>query len=265
VHARLARDGGLGRCRDRAQHARATGPRHLRDEPPGAARRRVHEDGVALLDGIGRVGQVVRRHALQHGGGCGGEVDRVGQRHELRCGDDRVLGVGAADHRVGDAIADRHLGHVRPDGVHRAGGLAAGCDWQVRLVEAGAEVHVDVVHAAGRDADACRARPGLGDRRVGEPHRLGSARLMHLHDLHHASLALSRRQRRRWLASSTAYPTIEVPATTGMMRQYGQRVFQEGRRWQTPLRAPIPRAPVRWRHMVPSASIAASTASRRAT
>ena len=68
----------------RAEYPRAEHLGHLHDQPAGAARGGVYQAGVAGLQCLGGVGQVVRRHSLEHDGGGGLEIQVVRDLHQLR-------------------------------------------------------------------------------------------------------------------------------------------------------------------------------------
>ncbi len=91
--------------------------------------------------------EVMRGHALQHGGGSCFKIHGVGQRYQAGGGHGRIFRVGAAMHGVGDAVAGFDFGHIRPHGLDHARGLVAGSEWQIGLVKSGAEVNVDEVDA----------------------------------------------------------------------------------------------------------------------
>ena len=102
----------------------------------------------------------MRRHALEHHGG-GTQIIQIGwDRDQPRGGNDRVLGVAAANLRPGHALADARSRHV---GAHRddhAGAFVAGNEWQLAGVMAGALVVVDEVDARRVDAHEGLARAG---------------------------------------------------------------------------------------------------------
>src|ERR1019366_4079305 len=77
---------------------------HLDDETAGASGSSVDEALIARLEGKSGVSQIVGGHALQHGGGGGGEVNGIGQRHQMGGGDAGVLGVRAEGHGVSHAV-----------------------------------------------------------------------------------------------------------------------------------------------------------------
>ena len=70
LRAQLPHQAELGRGRG-PEDARPALLRHLHQQAADAARRRVHEDGVALLDRVEAGHEVMRGHALQHEGGRG--------------------------------------------------------------------------------------------------------------------------------------------------------------------------------------------------
>ncbi len=75
----------------------------MRPTPPAAA---WNSSTVSRRAAIGLAQQVAGRHALQHHGGGGDVVDGVGQLDEAIGGDEPLVGIGAEDTRIGDAVAD---------------------------------------------------------------------------------------------------------------------------------------------------------------
>ena len=130
------------------------------------------------------MGQVVRGHALQHGRRCRLEIDGLGKLHELRLGHDGVLGVRAANHRVGDAVARRDERDVASDRFDGSCRLAADGDRRVCLVEAGPEVDVDEVDAARGDAHERLPGPRGRRRHVDQLHRFRTAGFLDVNGFH---------------------------------------------------------------------------------
>ena len=101
----------------------AGGP--LREDESDAARAGVHQHGVALLNRIHRLDQVVRGHALEQRGGRHVGADTVGHvGAEIGWGD-AVFGVGAVGLRGDDPVADAERGDVVADGLDGAAYLGA--------------------------------------------------------------------------------------------------------------------------------------------
>ena len=190
VAAVLARDARFLFGRYGAEHVRAEHLRHLHDETAGAARRRVHQAGVASLQRKRGMRQVMRRHALQQGRGGGREVHVVGNLHKLRRGHHGVFGVRAAHGAVGHAVAGRDLGHRRADGFDRAGGLLANGQGEVGFVKSGAEIDVDEIDAGGGDAHQRLVSGGLRNRKFHQLQLFRAARLLHLNGFHNADRLL---------------------------------------------------------------------------
>jgi hypothetical protein len=78
----------------------------LHDQRAHTSRRSMDERRVAGTERIRGVRQVLRSHALEHRRRRRLEIDLGRQCHHPRRGRDCVLGVGAQEHRVGDAIPD---------------------------------------------------------------------------------------------------------------------------------------------------------------
>ena len=126
----------------------------------------MHQAGVAGFQRKRRVREIVRGHALQHGGGGGLEIDVVRDLHQHGRRHHGVLRIGAAGHRVGHAVAGRDFRDALADCFHRARAFAADRDRRIGLVQAGTEVDVDEVDAAGGDAHQRLSGAGLGHRHV---------------------------------------------------------------------------------------------------
>jgi hypothetical protein len=184
VRAGGACDLGLRVGRDRADDARAEHLRRLHEKAAGAAGGRMHEAGIALLQRVGRMREVMRRHPLKHHGRGVGEADAVGDGDQARGRHDGVLGVRTALHRERDAITWSDLADVAADRLDGAGPFVAQGERKVGLVEAGPVVHVEKVHAAGRDAHERLAGTGLRRRHVRQLHLLGASGLTDLDAIH---------------------------------------------------------------------------------
>src|SRR5450759_2104156 len=122
----------------------------------------VHQGGVAGFERKRGVREIVSGHALQHGGGRAVEIDVCGDFHQLGGGHDGVLGVGAARHGIGYAVAGRDFGDAFAHLFHGAGAFAADGYRQVGFVQAGTKIDVDEVDAAGNAAH--QRLPGTGPR-----------------------------------------------------------------------------------------------------
>ena len=130
------------------------------------------------------MGEVMRGHSLQHGGGRALQAQALGNLDQLRGGNQRVLGI-AADHAGGrDRIAGGKSGDARAQLLHCARGLAARNQGQRGLVDALAEVDLDEVDAGGLNADQHLSRPRLGDGQIGELQNLRPACRMNLDGFH---------------------------------------------------------------------------------
>ena len=138
------------------------------------------------LDLEGLVQQVVHGQALQHQHGGLLVGDHVRQLHQPVGRHDAFAGIAAEPERVGDAVAGMKAGHARTDVDDIARGFVAGDERQRRrLVEAGAEVGVDEVQAAGALADVHLALAGCGNLDVLIGEDLRPSRLMHPYRLGH--------------------------------------------------------------------------------
>ena len=120
------------------------------------------------------------RQPLEHQDGALLVGDVVGQLDQLVGRDHPFAGV-AAEREIGDAVAGVKIGDARADGHDLAGGFVAGDERQPRrLVEAGAEIDVDEIHADGMLADADSPGPGAGTSTSHTP-GLPDPHLVHAH------------------------------------------------------------------------------------
>src|SRR5262249_53406310 len=140
--------------------------------------------GVAGFQGVGRAGEVVGGHPLEHGGGSLPGSDAVGQRDEPRGRRLGLLGVGPLHAGPGHAVAGRHLPHPVAHALHGPRPLLAGGEGGGDLVEAGPMVDVDEVDPRRLDPHdgLPRARGGIGDLFVAQ--HLGAAVLVDADGFH---------------------------------------------------------------------------------
>jgi hypothetical protein len=142
------------RAADRTVHGRAAQRRHLRDQQARATRGGMHERGIAGLDGVGAVRQIVRGETLEHNGSRSLEADRGRQLHEPARRHDRVVRIRPEHHRIRHAVADGDLGDTGADVRHGARSLRAQRERQrQRHVTPRAVLNIDEVDAGGRDLD----------------------------------------------------------------------------------------------------------------
>ena len=134
VRSGLAGDPRLLLRRDRADHPGAAELGDLAEELAHAAGRGVDQAGVPGLQRIGAAGEVVGRHALEHGGGALPGGHSFGQLHQPRRRHGRQLGVGPLDAGVGDPVAHGHLGDPGAHGHHGPRRLLAGGEGQRRAL-----------------------------------------------------------------------------------------------------------------------------------
>jgi hypothetical protein len=182
---------GSGLARQRALLVRRGGRDHdaaaelddLREQEADAPRSRVHDDGVAPLNGIGRRREVVGRQPLQERRRRSLAFDTVGNRHGLRDRDDDPLRVTSGRVLPGNSVAHDELRDAGPDLGHRPRALDAGDGGQRRPVRPLPLVHVAEVDAGRLDLDEqlTLAGPRLGHvpqledlRPAGLPHHDGS-------------------------------------------------------------------------------------------
>ena len=167
--------------------SRAAHLRDLTEQQTDAARRRVHQAGVARAQRPGGRRQIMRRHSLQHrscallGGDAGRQDDEPRGRSHCE------FGVGAGNARIRDPVADLHFRHAVADGGDRAARLEAEGEGKRRLVSAFTEVDIDVVEAGGVDLD--QSLPGTRCRlgNIVELQRFWTPRLMNANRLHDRS------------------------------------------------------------------------------
>ena len=174
---------------DGGDDARAHPRGHLRQQQAHAAGAGMHQRRIPGLERKGGVRQVVRGHALQHGGGGLLHAQPLGNLDQLRGGNQRVLGITAHHADRGNRIAGREARHARAQFLHRARGLAARSQRQSSLVDALAEVDFDEVDPDSLNADQNLARSRLRDGQLGKLQNLWSAGLMNLDGFHDYGLA----------------------------------------------------------------------------
>ena len=143
---------------------------------------------VVLLNGIGRVRKIVRRHSLQHGGGGLARGDAVGNCNQASDRRNRELRVSPGNAAPGNAVANFDAANVRPNANDDARRLLAGDERQRRRVAALAQVDVDEVDAAGLDLDERFAGAGRGGGQLAELKHFGPAGLGDLDRSHNASM-----------------------------------------------------------------------------
>ena len=153
------------------------GAQHLHQQQAGAAGGRVHERPAAGSRRPDRVHEVVRGHALEHGGGGDLVGDRIGHTHERAGGRDHALGVRARRRRPGDAVAGSQPESVRTHGLDAAGAFQPRDEGKRPRVQTRPEVDVDEVDAGGSDANPRLARAGRSGVAIDERQRLGTAGL----------------------------------------------------------------------------------------
>src|SRR5690606_22782985 len=146
VRARAPRELGLRLGGHRPQHPRAPHLRHLHQQQPDPAGRRVHQRHVPLPQRIRVVGQVVRRHPLQHDRGR--HIARHARRNRDQCPrrNHRVLRVRSGRRRVRHPITGPETLHARPHRLHHPARLLPRREGERHRVQPRAVVHVDVVH-----------------------------------------------------------------------------------------------------------------------
>ena len=162
--------------RHHTDHGRPQMARPLAHNQPHPTGGGMHHNRLARLHFMRAPQQILRRHALQHHRRPGGEIDAIGQLHQLvrgnaalgRIGTDRPAG-------IGNPVAHRHLGHARADRQHGAGRFHAQRGRQRGLVQPGAEIDVDIVqpHRAMLHQRLTRCRIGRGH--ILPTHHIGAA------------------------------------------------------------------------------------------
>jgi hypothetical protein len=138
----------LGRRPDGTDHRRPQRLRPLAGNEPDAAGRRMDQHGIPGLHAIGAAQQVGGGQTLQHHRRRGVEADLFRQAEQAVRRKVARLGVGA--HRaagIGDAIADRDLGHALADRLDHPGPLEADPRRQGQRVESAAMIGVDEIEA----------------------------------------------------------------------------------------------------------------------
>ena len=151
--ASFARQLRLGGGRDSRNDSRTDARSHLRQQQTHAARTRVYQYSFAGLQRVGGIGQVMRGHALQHGGGGLFGADARGNLDELRSRNKRVFRVAAQYRHRRDHVADLEAVHTGTELFDRACRLTAWNQRQCGLVRALAEIDLDEIDPDGFDAD----------------------------------------------------------------------------------------------------------------
>ena len=107
----------------------------------------VNERGIAGLERVSGVREIMRGHALEHDGGGSFGGDVRGNFDELGGGDHGVIGIRAAGHGIGDAIANGDGGDVFADGDNRARAFVTEREGGIGFIEAETEIDVNEVDA----------------------------------------------------------------------------------------------------------------------
>ncbi len=157
---------------------------HLREEQAHAAGSGVHQRGVAGLERIGGVGEIMRRHALQHGRRRLLHAQALRNLDQLRGGNQSVLRVAADDGGGSDRVAGCESRNAGAELLHRARGFAAGIRGQRGLVDAFAEVDLDEVDAVASMRIRTWPGPGSGMGSSVSCKNFGSASRMKLNGFH---------------------------------------------------------------------------------
>ena len=174
--AGFARELGLCLGGDGGDDARADARCDLREQQADTAGAGVHQRGVARLERVGGVSEIMRGHALEHGGGGVLQAQAVGNLDQLRGGNESVLGIAADDAGGGDRIAGFESRDAGTELLHGARGFAARNQGERGLVDALAKVDLDEVDAGGLNADEHLARPWLRNGQVDKLQRLQARR-----------------------------------------------------------------------------------------
>ncbi len=160
------RELGFGLGGDGGDDARAQPRRHLREQEAHTACACVHQRGVASLERKRGMAEIMRGHALEHGGSRALHAQPVGNLDQLRGGNQSVLNVTADHAGGGNCIPSRESRHARSQFLDSARGFAAWNKGQCGLVDALAEVNFDEVDPSGLNANQDLARSRLRNRQV---------------------------------------------------------------------------------------------------
>ena len=170
--------------RDGADHVRAHPPGDLDDEQSQSACRGMDQRRVSAAERERAVGQVMRRHALQHYGGGLLCRDLFGDGYEARGRHDRVFGIGPQDGSVRDAVARFDLRYARAYGIHHPGAFLTEGKRQSAFIGAGPLVNIYKIHADGLELDPRLSRSRLGQGNFVQRKHFGPAELMHANGFH---------------------------------------------------------------------------------
>ena len=201
-----ARHRGLLVGRDRADHGGAEMLRPLAQDQADAAGRRMHQDRVAGLHGIGVAQEIARGHAADHHRRRRALVDAVRQLHHARRRHVARLRIGAVrPGHAGDAVADRDVRHAGPDRLDHAGALEPDAGGKrAHLVDAAADQHVAIIDRDRRVPHAHLTGGGRREVHVLPLHHLRSAVLVEAERLAHRCPRCARNLRAGSLTASNA-------------------------------------------------------------
>ena len=164
--------------------------RPLAGDEPHPAGRGVEEDGVAGLDRVAALEEVLDGHALEHHGRRRLVAHRFRDPHQPVGGDGPLLGVGSERARVGHPVADREVGDPFAEREDLSRALHPGGERKGRRrIEPHPEVDIDVVEPDRGVADAGLARTRRADRDLLEAHDVGAAGLVYLDGVGHSRIS----------------------------------------------------------------------------
>src|ERR1700683_3200504 len=126
----------------------------------------------------------MRRHALQKSSGRVFHAQSVGNLDQLRCGDQRVLGIAAHQAYGCDRVARGEPRDARAEFFHGTRSFTAGGEWERGFIDALAEVDLDEVDARGLDAYEHLTRFGNRNGEISELQYLGPAGRVNLNCFH---------------------------------------------------------------------------------
>ena len=215
---------------------------------------------------------------MQQGGGGLLHAQPGGNLHQLRGGNERVLGIAAQHAHRGHRVARGKPGDARAQLLHSTRGLAARSEWQRGLINALAEVDLDEVDPDSLNTDQHLPRPRRGNGQIGQLKNFRAACLVNLdcfHDRFRMHYCPVRLQSKMTAEQASSLTTLKKSQTNWARRAIqeapcdvarlatapGTRLSRQcdghhhRRRWLAArcalFREPVPRAPMRARRLAP--------------
>ena len=190
VHAMLFHEGGFLRRADHTNNRATKMLCPLAEDKADTAGRRMDQNSLARLGRVAFFDEEGRGHALQHHRRPLFEADRIRHFHQTIGLDGARLGIGAnRASGVSDTVAHLHFRHTFTNGFHNAGRFHADNGGHAgRLIEASAEINIDVIQADRLVPHQGFARLGGGKRHFFPNHFLRTAGFMDADSVIHGGI-----------------------------------------------------------------------------